>query len=162
MHLSPPALQAGEGKKARNCGPPPQGPPPFGAPPFGPHPCFFWVWPPTLWGPTLRGPTLCLGLAPTLRPHHDTKNVDQKNGLAKMGLAKVGFFRIRVIRSCPCCTPWDNIKFWWPQNRLAESEKVFAFHDDVYMVTSPVGVAYTAMQVFRHAGIQIRGSKPRN
>ena len=49
------------------------------------------------------------------------------------------------------------------KNRLAESEKVFAFHDDVYMVTSParVGVAHTAMQeeLFRHASIQIRGSK---
>ena len=34
------------------------------------------------------------------------------------------------------------------KNRLAESEKVFAFHDDVFMVTSParVGVAYTVMQ----------------
>ena len=49
------------------------------------------------------------------------------------------------------------------KNRLAESEKVFAFHDDVFMVTRParVGVAYTVMQeeLFRHAGIQIQVSK---
>ena len=49
------------------------------------------------------------------------------------------------------------------ENRLAESEKIFASHDDVFMVTSParVGVAYTVMQeeLFRHAGIQIQGSK---
>ena len=49
------------------------------------------------------------------------------------------------------------------KNRLAESEKIFAFHDDVFMVTSlaQVGVAYTVMQeeLFRHAGIQIQGIK---
>ena len=63
---------AGEGKKARNFGPPhpsgphpsgphPSGPHPSGPHPSGPHPSgphFFWVWAPTLQGPPFGAPTL--------------------------------------------------------------------------------------------------------
>ena len=48
-------------------------------------------------------------------------------------------------------------------DRLAESEKIFAFLDDVFVVTSParVGVANAAVQrkLFCHSGIQIQGNK---
>ena len=55
---------AGQGKKARNFGPPtlrapPFGPPPFGPPPFGPPP----FGPPPFGPPTLRAPTFS-GLGP--------------------------------------------------------------------------------------------------
>ena len=66
---------AGEGKKARNFGPPPFGPPPFGPHNFGAPqlrgPTTSGFGPPPLGGPTLGG------------PHHDTKNIGQKIGLAK-------------------------------------------------------------------------------
>ena len=59
-------IVAGEGKKARNFGPPPFGAHPWGPTTSGPHPSgptfgaspfgaptFFWVWPRTLCGPTM-------------------------------------------------------------------------------------------------------------
>ena len=99
---------AGNGKKARNFGPPPFGPPfgppqfvshplrgphPFGAPTLrGPHPS----GPPPFGAPTLRGSHFFWVLAPhPLGPHHDTKNRLAKNlALAKIGRARIGQIRM--------------------------------------------------------------------